>query len=126
MYILAILPSKTEKNVSNLQFKCLDDLEMKPQGKPPTGRYDHAVVKIRNYVAIIGGRRLASETKNQMFDDSIYLLQLDNLVWTRLKTLAPAVRIMPGKQLFRSDFMYAVVDSALAPPTASVMLSKQE
>lgn len=49
-------------------------MEMKPTGRAPSGRYDHAVVKIKNYVVVFGGRRLPTESKDNMFDDSIYLL----------------------------------------------------
>ena len=85
MYILAILPKKNEKKNNCLQFKCLDEMEPKPTGKPPSGRYDHALVKIKNYLVVFGGRVLSTKkTSNfkKMFDDTIFLLQLDTLVWT--------------------------------------------
>lgn len=61
LYILAVLPSDDDPKTNELKFRCIDDMEVKPKGRPPSGRYDHAILKIRNYVAIFGGRKLPND-----------------------------------------------------------------
>ena len=42
-------------------WKKEDDFKIKPQGRGPGPRYDHAMVNIGNYLVILGGRTF--ETK---------------------------------------------------------------
>merc|ERR1711908_198908 len=68
-----------------------------------------------NYLAIFGGRRIPKDGEGQIFDDGVYLLSLDSLMWTRLRALDALLKQPQPRMLFRSEFMTAVVESRLAP-----------
>ena len=85
LYILMLIPkNKGTYDEFKLEWKSEDDLpkDMQPTGQGPQGRYDHGMKKIGNNIIIFGGRKLNQENP---FADSLYILKLDKLVWTRMK-----------------------------------------
>lgn len=56
-------------------------MEHKIVGRPPRGRYDHAMQRFKNTIVLFGGRKLGI---NDAFATNIYLLRLDTLMWTKV------------------------------------------
>ena len=63
-----------------LKWKSQDELEM--SGQPPQGRYDHGMQRFNNAIILFGGRKMNSD---HPFASSIYLLELSNLTWIKLR-----------------------------------------
>ena len=86
-----------------LKWLSEDELDIKPKGKAPQGRYDHGMVRYGNHIVIFGGRKL---NKDAPFADSVYLLGLSDLTWTKLSL---NTKLHSNCMFLRSEFTYAVV-----------------
>jgi len=82
--ILCFVPKdrRSERIEYKLEFKSQEELELKPTGRPPQGRYDHGMLKFSNSLVVFGGRKLNRESP---FSDSVYMLKLDTMIWTKVK-----------------------------------------
>ena len=80
LYILALMNDPENKNKMKLVWKNEDELHIK--GRAPTGRFDHAMQKLNNTLVVFGGKKM---NKDKAFAESIYVLQLSSLTWTRLQ-----------------------------------------
>ena len=103
--ILCFVPKdpRSKESAYKLEFKCQDELEVKPTGRGPQGRYDHGMLKFSNSLVVFGGRKLNRESP---FSESVYMLKLDTMIWTKVKqSQGPS----PPIKFFRSEFSYATV-----------------
>ena len=79
LYILSLTNVYENQNKMCLKWKSCDELDIK--GKPPTGRYDHEMKKLKNTILVYGGRKINRE---KPFCESIFLLQLSSLTWVKV------------------------------------------
>ena len=56
--------------------------ELSITGKGPSARYDHGLQRFKNNLIVFGGRRQIREAP---FAQSIYVLKLSNMQWSKLK-----------------------------------------
>lgn len=80
LYILSLQNNYERRNKMGFRWKSEDELDIK--GKPPKGRYDHAMKKFKNTIMIFGGRKISHSSP---FSKGIYILQLASLTWIKLR-----------------------------------------